>query len=78
MDSPFAAVDADVASHIFNVGILKILMKRKRTVVVAADRLDFAEKADKVVFLKDGRIEAQVSLRILGVGSPELCFNHSL
>ena len=60
LDSPFAALDADVASHVFNVGVLKILMKRKRTVVLASDRLDFAEKADKIVFLREGQVEAQV------------------
>jgi ABC-type bacteriocin/lantibiotic exporter with double-glycine peptidase domain len=40
---------------------MKILLKRKRTVLLATDRLDFIEKASKIVFLKDGKIEAQVN-----------------
>ncbi len=60
LDSPFSAVDADLANHIFKAGIMKILLKRKRTVLLATDRLDFIEKASKIVFLKDGKIEAQV------------------
>jgi ABC-type multidrug transport system fused ATPase/permease subunit len=39
---------------------MKILLKRKRTVLLATDRLDFIEKASKIVFLKDGKIDAQV------------------
>ena len=65
LDSPFSAIDADLANHIFNVGIMKILLKRKRTVLLATDRLDFIEKASKIVFLKDGKIEAQVKFEFI-------------
>jgi ABC-type bacteriocin/lantibiotic exporter with double-glycine peptidase domain len=42
------------------ITLAQILMKRKRTVLLATDRLDVIDKADNVVFLRDGKIEAQV------------------
>jgi ABC-type thiamine transport system ATPase subunit len=69
LDNPFSALDPDLANHVFNVGILKILKKRKRTVLLATDRTDFFEKADRIVFLRNGRIEAQVLCNIFESGS---------
>ena len=62
LDSPFSALDPDITNHIFQVGILQILMQRKRTVLLSTDRMDFLEKADNIIFLKEGKIEAQASL----------------
>jgi len=55
LDSPFSALDPDLANHVFNVGILKILRKRKRTVLVSIStsilRAAFCTKVFFVAFL---------------------------
>lgn len=42
-------MDSHIASHIFQEGVLGILLKRKRTVVIVTDREDFLQRADKVI-----------------------------
>ncbi len=53
-DAPFSSLDASITSQIFKQGIQDILLKRRRTVIMATDRLDFLEKADNVIYIQDG------------------------
>ncbi len=53
-DAPFSSLDANITSHIFKQGIQDLLLKRRRTVIMATDRLDFLEKADNVIYMQDG------------------------
>ena len=50
LDAPFSSLDSHIASHIFHEGILGILLKRRRTVVMVTDREDFLQRADKVFY----------------------------
>ena len=77
LDAPFSSLDSNITNHIFNEGILGILMKRKRTVFMATDRIDFLHKADWVIYLMNGAIKTQGSVKEVMKVSPELRINLS-
>jgi ABC-type multidrug transport system fused ATPase/permease subunit len=54
LDDPFSALDAEVAEHVFQSLILKILAHKTR--VIATHRVDFAQNADLVIMIKNGQI----------------------
>ena len=62
LDAPFSSLDSKITKHIFNHGILGMLLKRKKTVFMATDRLDFLDRADKVIYVRDGSTCAQGSV----------------
>ena len=72
LDAPFSSLDSHIASHIFHEGILGILLKRKRTVVMVTDREDFLQRADKVFYVREGRIADQGKMADLLGAHPEL------
>ena len=56
MDDPISALDANVRKHIFNdvlVGVLK-----NKTRVLVTHSVDFLHLADKIVVMKQGKIDA--------------------
>ncbi|XP_070538850.1 ATP-binding cassette sub-family C member 5-like [Ptychodera flava] len=55
LDDPLSAVDAHVGQHIFQHYILEAL--RGKTVLFVTHQLQYLNKCDKVLFMKDGRIE---------------------
>ena len=75
LDAPFSALDANITSHIFSHGIMSILLKRKRTVFMATERIDFLSKADHVIYMKDGYIRSQGSVDEVMRANPELRVN---
>ena len=52
LDDPLSAVDPHVASHIFEECVRKFL--RNKTVILVTHQLQFIEKADRIICLKDG------------------------
>ena len=56
LDDPLAAVDADVAEHLFTQAIKP--MSRERIVVLATHHPHFAAQADVVLVVGDGKVEA--------------------
>lgn len=54
LDDPLSAVDPHVANHIFEECIRKYL--RNKTVILVTHQLQFIEKADKIICLKDGQV----------------------
>ncbi len=72
LDAPFSSLDAKITHHIFHKGIMGTLLKRKRTVFMSTDRLDFLENANKVLYLKDGKIIAQGTVHEVLADNPEL------
>ena len=54
LDDPLSAVDAQVANHIFNQCILKLL--RGKTRLLVTHHIDFLRVADRVVVMDDGKI----------------------
>ncbi|XP_070538846.1 ATP-binding cassette sub-family C member 5-like [Ptychodera flava] len=55
LDDPLSAVDAHVGQHIFQHYILEAL--RGKAVLFVTHQLQYLNKCDKVLFMKDGRIE---------------------
>jgi ATP-binding cassette subfamily C (CFTR/MRP) protein 10 len=62
LDDPFAAVDAHVATHIFNYTICGLLKNKTR--ILCTHHTRFLQKADLVIGLEDGRIA--------NIGPPEI------
>ncbi|XP_072177741.1 ATP-binding cassette sub-family C member 9-like [Diadema setosum] len=56
LDDPLSALDMHVGSHLFERGILKILKKRKQTIILVTHQLQYLPEADKILIMKDGRI----------------------
>ncbi|EAR91413.2 ABC transporter family protein (macronuclear) [Tetrahymena thermophila SB210] len=57
LDDPLSAVDSKVAKQIIEQAILKML--KGKTVLMVTHHLDFAQKADKVLIMKEGLIIKQ-------------------
>ncbi|EAR97449.2 ABC transporter family protein (macronuclear) [Tetrahymena thermophila SB210] len=57
LDDPLSAVDSKVAKQIVEQAILKML--KGKTVLMVTHHLDFAQKADKVLIIKEGLIANQ-------------------
>eukprot|EP00095_Tigriopus_kingsejongensis_P009125 snap_masked-scaffold595_size129005-processed-gene-0.7 protein:Tk09125 transcript:snap_masked-scaffold595_size129005-processed-gene-0.7-mRNA-1 annotation:"cystic fibrosis transmembrane conductance regulator" len=72
LDSPFSSLDSSITTHIFHEGILGILLKRRRTVFMATDRVDFLNRADWVIYMNQGSIKAQGSVGEVMKHHPEL------
>ena len=65
--------------HIFEHGILQILLKRKRTVIICCQRKDFLPRADLILnFGPDGQLEDQGSYLELKKSNPNLLKNNKL
>ena len=56
MDDPLSAVDPKVASHIFNQCIKGYL--KEKTVILVTHQLQFISKADCIIYLQNGRVNA--------------------
>ncbi|XP_066953710.1 ATP-binding cassette sub-family C member 9-like [Macrobrachium rosenbergii] len=61
MDSPFSALDRGVAAQVWEEGVLKLLLSRRRTVILATHLTHLARRADKVLYLEGGKIKYQGS-----------------
>lgn len=57
LDDPFAAVDAHVASHLYN-NCIKGLLKDK-TIILCTHHTNFLQHADHVILLENGQIAKQ-------------------
>ena len=56
LDDPLSAVDSRVGEIIFEVAIQRLL--KGKTVILVTHHLNYTKKADKVIVMKDGSIEA--------------------
>ena len=57
MDDPISALDANVRKAIFKQVFQKLLKDKTRILVTHA--IDFVHLADKIVIMKDGKIQAK-------------------
>ncbi|CAD7092877.1 unnamed protein product [Hermetia illucens] len=55
LDDPLSAVDSHVARHLFEQCMRKYL--RKHIVILVTNQLQFLEQADKIIVMKEGKIE---------------------
>ena len=73
LDLPFSALDSTLALHIFEHGIQKVLLKRKRTVIIRTHRKDLLKHACKILsFDADGHLNAQGTYTDLSQSNLEL------
>ena len=73
LDLPFSALDSTLALHIFEHGIQKVLLKRKRTVIIRIHRKDLLKHACKILsFDANGHLIAQGTYADLRQSTPEL------
>ena len=72
LDDPFASLDVPVAQHVFRNAIQLVLLRQKRTVVVATHHAQYASCADQVVVMEGGRVVAHGSPSSVAGAWPEL------
>ncbi|CAM1323224.1 Sur (predicted) [Pycnogonum litorale] len=59
LDDPLSALDAQVGIHVFEQGIQRLLLKRKRTVLLVTHKLQYLPKAAMIVVLDKGQIKVK-------------------
>ncbi|XP_066540491.1 ATP-binding cassette sub-family C member 8 [Hoplias malabaricus] len=72
LDDPFSALDIHLSDHLMQEGILKLLRHERRTVVLVTHKLQYLPHADWIIAMKDGRIQAQGTLKDIQCAEPEL------
>ncbi|KAJ8047636.1 ATP-binding cassette sub-family C member 9 [Holothuria leucospilota] len=77
LDDPLSALDAHVGAHLFQEGIINILLKQGRTVVLVTHQLQYLNSAHQVIVLKDGRIQIDGTYASIKKDDPELAQNWS-
>uniref|UniRef100_A0A1B6CN95 Uncharacterized protein n=1 Tax=Clastoptera arizonana TaxID=38151 RepID=A0A1B6CN95_9HEMI len=58
LDDPFSALDHQVAQHVFEEGIKKLVFKQKRTVILVTHSLQFLHHAHQIILLENGSVKA--------------------
>ncbi|XP_014240364.1 ATP-binding cassette sub-family C member Sur isoform X2 [Cimex lectularius] len=58
LDDPLSALDYHVAQHVFEHGIMNLVLKQRKTVVMVTHSLHLLTYAHKVVALESGRMRA--------------------
>ncbi|KAK4297667.1 hypothetical protein Pmani_029930 [Petrolisthes manimaculis] len=72
MDCPFSALDVSVASQVWEGGVLRLLLARGRSVILATHLTHLATHADHIIFLEKGQIALQGSPAKVSHTSPSL------
>lgn len=57
LDDPLSAVDAHVGKQLWENVIVNYLQKRGKTVIIASHQTQYFAQCDRVIMLKDGKIE---------------------
>ncbi|XP_030855894.1 ABC transporter C family member 8 [Strongylocentrotus purpuratus] len=73
LDDPLSALDMHVGAHLFENGILKILKKQKRTIILVTHQLQYLPEANKIIVMKDGQIALQGDPEEIAKADPSLC-----
>ncbi|XP_072027512.1 ATP-binding cassette sub-family C member 9-like [Amphiura filiformis] len=73
LDDPLSALDVHVGGHLFEEGIVEFLNKEnKRTVILVTHQIQYLDRADKIVYIKEGRIVHQGTLDSIEEADPQL------
>ncbi|XP_065562133.1 ATP-binding cassette sub-family C member Sur-like isoform X2 [Artemia franciscana] len=56
LDDPFSALDPQVAQKILNEGLINLLIRRGKTVILATSNTALAQHAHQVILLKEGKV----------------------
>ncbi|XP_030838922.1 ATP-binding cassette sub-family C member 9 isoform X2 [Strongylocentrotus purpuratus] len=66
LDDPLSALDVHVGSDMFYKGIMEFLIENQRTVILVTHQIQYLEHADKVIYMKDGLIRHQGTMKEIG------------
>ncbi|XP_054082882.1 ATP-binding cassette sub-family C member Sur [Zeugodacus cucurbitae] len=58
MDDPFSSLDNEVARHIFEQSVQRMLLKARRTVILVTQQLQLTQHADYLIVMKNGQLQA--------------------
>nr|XP_053630896.1 ATP-binding cassette sub-family C member Sur-like [Cherax quadricarinatus] len=72
LDAPFSALDAGVGAQVWDEGIVQLLLRRRRTVILATHLTHLTRRAHKIIYLEGGRIVLQGSPSEVSLAAPEL------
>ncbi|XP_071477089.1 ATP-binding cassette sub-family C member 9-like [Diadema antillarum] len=78
LDDPLSALDVHVGGHMFYKGIMDFLIENGRTVILVTHQLQYMEHAELVIYMKDGLIARQGTMREIGRQDPELLASWNL
>ncbi|TMW53931.1 hypothetical protein DOY81_000988 [Sarcophaga bullata] len=72
MDDPLSSLDNEVARHIFEQSIKKMLLKANRTVILVTQQLNLLQQAHYLIVLKDGCLQASGSYKDIELTHPHI------
>ncbi|XP_063611389.1 ATP-binding cassette sub-family C member 9-like [Penaeus indicus] len=72
LDAPFSALDAGVSAKVWEEGVVKLLLQRRRTVILATHLTHLTRHATKIIYLEGGSIKHQGTPSEVARAAPEL------
>ncbi|XP_063952974.1 ATP-binding cassette sub-family C member 9-like [Lytechinus pictus] len=72
LDDPLSALDVHVGSDMFYKGIMEFLIENQRTVILVTHQIQYLEHADQVIYMKDGLIGHQGTMKEIGAKDANL------
>ncbi|XP_038069146.1 ATP-binding cassette sub-family C member 9-like isoform X2 [Patiria miniata] len=72
LDDPLSALDVHVGRTLLEEGISKWLIGHKKTVILVTHQLQYLNRADLIIVMKDGRIAAQGDLDAIIAADPDM------
>ncbi|XP_070557370.1 ATP-binding cassette sub-family C member 9-like [Ptychodera flava] len=72
LDDPLSALDVHVGSHLVEHGIMDMLVREGRTVILVTHQLQYLHLAKKVVLMDDGKVGKEGNLKEIQLHDPDL------
>ncbi|XP_071960045.1 ATP-binding cassette sub-family C member 8-like [Antedon mediterranea] len=72
LDDPLSALDVHVGRQVFEEGIVGLLLNNDRTAILVTHQVQYVEKADWIIVMKEGQIQHQGTLTDIEQKDPEL------
>ncbi|XP_077981900.1 ATP-binding cassette sub-family C member 8-like [Glandiceps talaboti] len=72
MDDPLSALDVHVGAHVMEHGIMDLLLREDRTVILVTHQMQNLHYANQVILMEDGQVARQDNLNELKIHNPEL------
>ncbi|KAJ8047637.1 ATP-binding cassette sub-family C member 8 [Holothuria leucospilota] len=72
LDDPLSALDVHVGAHLFENGIMGMLKREERTVVLVTHQVQYLESAEKVLVMENGAVVHDGTYQSITDADPEL------